>query len=160
MKFRRDYFRFAVYLFVVVCISPAVAGSYDDFFTAIKRDHRHTIEALLKQGFDPNTVDENGQPGIIAALLNESFEAAAALADSEGLQLEAANRSGETALMMASLRGQTTLVQRLLQRGAAVNRPGWSPLHYAATAPDEAPPVGFKLPFLFIQTVFPCVLKR
>lgn len=116
-----------------------MAGSYDDFFTAIKRDHRHTIEALLQRGIDPNTVDDNGQPGIIAALLNESYEAADALAASAGLQLEAANRSGETALMMASLRGQTTLVQRLLQRGAAVNRPGWSPLHYAATAPDEAP---------------------
>ena len=116
-----------------------MAGSYDDFFTAIKRDHRHTIEALLQRGIDPNTVDDNGQPGIIAALLNESYEAADALAASAGLQLEAANRSGETALMLASLRGQTALVQRLLQRGAVVNRPGWSPLHYAATAPDEAP---------------------
>ena len=116
-----------------------MAGSYDDFFTAIKRDHRHTIEALLQRGIDPNTVDDNGQPGIIAALLNESYEAADALAASAGLQLEAANRSGETALMLASLRGRTALVQRLLQRGAVVNRPGWSPLHYAATAPDEAP---------------------
>lgn len=116
-----------------------MAESYDDFFTAIKRDHRHTIEALLQRGFDPNSVDENGQPGIIAALLNESYEAADALAASDRLQLEATNRSGETALMMASLRGQTALVQRLLQRGAAINRPGWSPLHYAATAPDEAP---------------------
>jgi ankyrin repeat protein len=139
MTYRRNYFRFVAYLFVIVCFSPAVAGSYGDFFTAIKRDHRHTVEALLKEGFDPNTVDETGQPGIIAALLNESYEAADALAASDGLQLEAANRSGETALMMASLRGQTALVQRLLQRGAAVNRPGWSPLHYAATAPDEAP---------------------
>lgn len=116
-----------------------MAGSYDDFFTAIKRDHRHTIEALLQRGIDPNTVDDNGQPGIIAALLNESYEAADALAASAGLQLEAANRSGETALMLASLRGRTALVQRLLQRGAVGNRPGWSPLHYAATAPDEAP---------------------
>lgn len=139
MTFHRNYFRFVCYVFVLAWISPALAGSYDDFFTAIKRDHRHTIKVLLKQGFDPNTVDENAQPGIIVALLNESYEAAAALADSEGLQLEAANRSGETALMMASLRGQTPLVQRLLQRGAAVNRPGWSPLHYAATAPDQAP---------------------
>ena len=116
-----------------------MAGSYDEFVTAIKRDHRHTVEALLQRGFDPNTVDESGQPGIIAALLIESYEVAGALAASDRLQLEATNSSGETALMMASLRGQSALVQRLLQRGAAVNRPGWSPLHYAATAPDEAP---------------------
>ena len=139
MTYLINYFRCVVYLVVMSLISPASAGSYVDFFTAIKRDHRHTVEALLKEGFDPNTVDEAGQPGIIAALLNESYEAADALAASEQLQLEAANRSGETALMMASLRGQTPLVQRLLQRGAAINRPGWSPLHYAATAPDEAP---------------------
>lgn len=139
MKNHRIYFQIVFYLFVFTCISPAAAGSYEDFFTAIKRDHRHTIEALLRQGFDPNTVDENGQPGIVAALLNESYAAAEALAVSDALRLEASNRSGETALMMASLRGQTVLVQRLLQRGALVNRPGWSPLHYAATAPDPAP---------------------
>lgn len=139
MKNHRNYFQIVFYLIVLACTSPAAAGSYDDFFTAIKRDHRHAIEALLQQGFDPNTVDENGQPGIVAALLTESYAAADALADSAGLQLEASNRSGESALMMASLRGRTALVQRLLQRGAAVNRPGWSPLHYAATAPDPAP---------------------
>lgn len=139
MTNRRNYIRYAFHLIVFACISPAIAGSHDDFFTAIKRDHRHTVEVLLQRGFDPNTVDENGQPGIIAALLIESYEVAAALIASDRLQLEATNQSGETALMMASLRGQSALVQRLLQRGAEVNRPGWSPLHYAATAPDEAP---------------------
>ena len=137
MKNIRNYFLIVFYLFVVTGFSPVMAGSYDDFFTAIKRDHRHTVEALLKRGFDPNTVDEQGQPGIVAALLLESYQVAAALADSPQLQLEAANPSGETALMMASLRGQTALVQRLLDRGAAVNRSGWSPLHYAASAPDD-----------------------
>ena len=139
MANRRNYLRNIVYLTVAAYFSPAMAGSYDDFFTAIKRDHRHTVEGLLQRGFDPNTVDENGQPGLIVALLLESYEVAEALASSDRLQLEALNRSGETALMMASLRGQTALVRRLLQRGAAVNRAGWSPLHYAATAPDEGP---------------------
>lgn len=137
MKKLGNYFLIAVYLFAVVGFSPARAGSYNDFVTAIKRDHRHIVEALLQRGFDPNTVDEQGQPGIVAALLLESYQVAAALAESPQLQLEAANPSGETALMMASLRGQTALVQRLLERGAAVNRPGWSPLHYAASAPDD-----------------------
>ena len=138
MKIARKGFRFALYLVVAMFVFPAAAGSYEDFFTAIKRDHRHTVEALLQRGFDPNSVDEAGQPGIVAALLIESYAVADALAGSDRLQLEAVNRSGETALMMASLRGQTALVQRLLQRGAAVNRPGWSPLHYAAAAPDAA----------------------
>lgn len=137
MSKSRNYFRFGIYLVVLAGFSLAHAGSYDDFFTAIKRDHRHSIDALLKRGFDPNTVDEQGQPGMVVALLNESYEVAAALAESPDLQLEAVNRAGETALMMASLRGQTALVQRLLERGAVINRFGWSPLHYAASGPDD-----------------------
>ena len=138
MTNHRFYFQLVFYLFVLINISSAIASDKEDFLTAIKRDHGHTIEALLQRGFDPNTTDEHGQPGIVAALLLESYKVAGALADSGKLLLEASNPSGETALMMASLRGQTALVQQLLQRGAAVNRPGWSPLHYAATAPDGA----------------------
>lgn len=137
MKDSRNHFRFIFYLIVFIGFQSVHAGSYEDFFTAIKRDHRNTIEELLKRGFDPNTLDEQGQPGIVLALRLESFEVAEALVDSQALKLEATNPSGETALMLASLRGQPKLMGRLLQRGAAVNRPGWSALHYAATAPDE-----------------------
>ncbi len=139
MKNRRNHFRYIFYLYVLIGFQLAFAGSYDDFFIAIKREHRNTIEELLKRGFDPNTLDEQGQPGLILALRLESFEVAEALINSPGLHLEATNPAGETALMLASLRGQTKLVERLLKRGAAVNRPGWTALHYAATAPDEEP---------------------
>jgi len=37
---------------------------------------------------------------------------------------------------MAALRGQLDSTQRLLARGAAINRPGWTPLHYAASGPE------------------------
>ena len=40
--------------------------------------------------------------------------------------------------MMAALKGQTDWAQRLVERGAQVNRTGWTPLHYAATGPDKA----------------------
>lgn len=137
MNEHRNYFRTFIYVVVLICFQLAHAGSYDDFFTAIKRDHRNTIEDLLKRGFDPNTLDEKGQPGLVLALRAESYAVAEALIDSAGLHLEAANPVGETALMLASLRGETKLVERLLKRGAAVNRPGWSALHYAAIAPHD-----------------------
>jgi ankyrin repeat protein len=38
--------------------------------------------------------------------------------------------------MMAALRGHLTWCKRLVERGAAVNRAGWTPLHYAATGPE------------------------
>src|SRR3954469_14352498 len=35
--------------------------------------------------------------------------------------------------MMAALKGQAELVRKLIARDADVNKPGWAPLHYAAT---------------------------
>jgi ankyrin repeat protein len=39
----------------------------------------------------------------------------------------------ESPLMMASLKGQLELARKLIERGADVNKTGWTPLHYAAT---------------------------
>ncbi len=38
--------------------------------------------------------------------------------------------------MMAALRGDLALTRQLLERGAKVNRDGWTPLHYAASGPE------------------------
>ena len=46
--------------------------------------------------------------------------------------------NNETALMMASLRGLASWAQRLIERGAAVNRAGWSPILYVASGGDVA----------------------
>lgn len=131
------YFRYVIYLIVFAWNCSVHAGSYDDFFTAVKRDHPAMMKGVLAQGFDPNTVDELGSPGLVFALRIESYEAAAVLIDSPKLLVNAANPQGETALMMACLRGQQALAARLVQRGAAINRDGWSPLHYAAAGEDE-----------------------
>ena len=37
---------------------------------------------------------------------------------------------------MAALRGNLAAMGQLLARGAQVRRPGWSPLHYAASGPE------------------------
>ena len=43
------------------------------------------------------------------------------------------NRHDESALMLASLKGLEPAARRLIERGADVNKTGWTPLHYAAT---------------------------
>jgi ankyrin repeat protein len=43
------------------------------------------------------------------------------------------NRFGDTPLMLAALKGDLETVRALVAGGAAVNRPGWTPLIYAAT---------------------------
>jgi ankyrin repeat protein len=130
------YFRYIVYLLVAVGISSANAGAYEDFFSAILRDDGRAVSALLQRGLDPNTRDENSQVGLYLALREDAAAAAEALLAHPGLEIDAANPAGETPLMMAALKGRLDGARRLLARGAQVNRPGWSPLHYAASGPE------------------------
>jgi ankyrin repeat protein len=46
--------------------------------------------------------------------------------------------NGNTALMMAAFKRNRAAAEALIARGAAVNRAGWTPLHYAAASGDEA----------------------
>lgn len=109
------------------------AGSYDDFFKAIQLDHPATLQALLLRGFDPNTVNPEGTPALIKALQEQSFMSAQVLADAPGVKVDLRNLRDESPLMLAALRGQEKLVVQLVAQGAAVNKTGWTPLHYAAT---------------------------
>ena len=132
----KQYFRKIVYLFVIVAVSAASAGAYDDFFTAVNRDDDRTVSALLERGFDPNSRDPKGQTGLMLALRDGAPRVAEALWKSPALDVDVQNASTETALMMAALRGEVDWVQRLLARGAQAHKPGWAPIHYAATGPE------------------------
>ena len=47
--------------------------------------------------------------------------------------VEARSAQDESPLMIAALKGDRGAVEKLLARDAAVNKTGWTPLHYAAT---------------------------
>ena len=53
--------------------------------------------------------------------------------DWEKTTVESRNAADESPLMLASLKGLLPVVVKLIERGADVNKPGWAPLHYAAT---------------------------
>ena len=131
-----NYFKKSLYLILVIGFSVANAGSFDDFFIAIRNDNTSTLGDLLRRGFDPNTADEKGQPGLTLAMQEQSLRAAKLLLEQPGLKIDALNQSGESALMMAALKGEVAGAKMLLTRGAKVNQSGWSPLHYAATGPE------------------------
>lgn len=130
----RNYFKYLVYLYVLIGFSCANAGSYEDFFIAIKRDDPSTVLNLVFRGFDPNTLNPDKQHGLYIALRDESFKAAKVLIEIPQTNIDVINDAGETPLMIAVLKGQIPLASALLARDADVNKEGWTPLHYAATA--------------------------
>ncbi len=113
---------------------PAQAGAFEDFFIAIQRDDGSAITALLRRGFDPNTRDSKGQVGLTLALQLGSIKAFNALMAARQTHVEARNGQDESPLMMAALKGNVDAVKELIERDADVNKAGWTPLHYAASA--------------------------
>lgn len=111
----------------------AHAGSFDDFFTAIKRNDLAVLRALAEQGFDLNTTDASGQNGLYLALREGQLEVADFLVRQPKFNVDQRNPKDETPLMYAVLKGHTDLARAMVARGADVNKPGWAPLHYAAT---------------------------
>ncbi len=132
-----NHFRRTLYL-LAAAATFAHAGSYEDFFVAITRDNPGSITSLLQRGFDPNSTDPKGRPALGLALHQKSYRAAAALFEHPGIDVNALNASGESALMLAAITGEQVWVERLLARGAVVNQPGWAALHYAASGPNPA----------------------
>jgi ankyrin repeat protein len=133
MKIFINHFNKAIYLFVLIGLNVVHAGSYDDFFVAVKNDDTQTVQQLLARGFDANTLDPKGQNGLIMAIREPSLKSANLLIDSPKVDLNALNRSGESPLMLAALNGQLDIAAKLIKKGADVNKTGWTPLHYAAT---------------------------
>ncbi|AEG93072.1 ankyrin repeat domain-containing protein [Ramlibacter tataouinensis] len=129
----RHYLKNLLYLVVVLAFSAVNAGSYEDFFIAIKRDDATAVVDLLRRGFDPNTPSPDGLHGLYLALREPSPKVAQALIDWPKTDLNARNKQDESPLMMAALKGHTGLVRQLIAKGAHVSKPGWAPLHYAAT---------------------------
>lgn len=121
------------FLYVFIGFSFCYAGSYDDFFTAIRQDDANTVASLLRRGFDANTLNPAGEHGLVLAVRESALKVASVLLDWPKTQVEVRTGKDESPLMLASLKGLTDLCQKLIDKGADVNKPGWAPLHYAAT---------------------------
>lgn len=132
------HFKKLIFLIVFLGLSSAHAGSFRDFFLAIQLDDARTVQNLLKRGFDGNTRDERGQPGLLLAIKEPSPRVTAVLMAWPGIQVDIRNRTDESPLMMAALTGQIDLAEQLIARGADVNKTGWTPLHYAASGGHAA----------------------
>ncbi|TAM03642.1 MAG: ankyrin repeat domain-containing protein [Paraburkholderia sp.] len=112
--------------------APVQAASITSLVKSVKFDDDKGVASDLGTGLDPNAVDEQGNPLIVLAAREKSDKVAALLLDNPKTKIDAEDRAGENALMLAALNGDLDLVKLLITKGAQVNKTGWAPLHYAA----------------------------
>lgn len=124
---------FAWLLVFFAGISGSHAGSYDDFFLAIDRDNAVIVQSLLDRGFDPNTLNPLGVPALLVSIKATAPKITQLLLGRPDIKIEARNLQDESALMLAAFTGNLALCESLVNLDADVNKPGWTPLHYAAT---------------------------
>ena len=111
------------------------SDSYTEWFDAIHLDDASRCRQLLQRGFDPNTIEpERFDTGLILSVRKKAWKVFGLLLSAKGVQLNARSRNGDTALMIAAFNGETMAAARLIEKGAEINRPGWTALHYAAAS--------------------------
>jgi ankyrin repeat protein len=147
MMQRRGFLRLAGKSILASMILAALPGSMafaagsaqtDNFFRAVQMDDPSTVKKLLAEGVNPNGANPaGGEPALVIAVREGSMRVLRVLLDQPGIQVDAPAVNGNSALMMAAFKRNRDAAEALLARGAAVNRPGWTPLHYAAASGDE-----------------------
>ena len=115
-------------------VAAQATDAAGEFIRAIKQDNPSRVTELLLQGADPNTLDPRGVPGLYLAVQEGSLKAARAIMASPKLNPDLHTPDDESVLMIAALRGELEIARTLIAKGAQVNKPGWTPLHYAATS--------------------------
>jgi len=125
----------AALLLALVCLLPvaAKADAYADFVFAVKFNDAPAVQEFLQRGLDVNSVEEyRGESMLMTALRNKSMRVVDLLLQVPDLNINARAKNGDTALMVASFLGNADAVRKIIARGAEVNQPGWTALHYAA----------------------------
>ena len=129
----RINFKIFIYLYVLIGFSISKAGAFDDFFKAIVFDQVPVVGKLIYRGMDPNTPTEKGEPALVFAVRSGAPKTVAYLLKQPSIHIDATNMADETALMLAANANDLASANLLIEAGASVNRPKWTPLHYAAS---------------------------
>ncbi|KAF3999558.1 ankyrin repeat domain-containing protein [Glaciimonas immobilis] len=110
------------------------AASSDEFFKLVQMDDYRRLPKLLAAGLNPNIVEsKRGETGLILAIREDAMKSFNLLLNASGINLNVRARNGDTALMVASYKGNVAAVKALLDKEAEPNTTGWTALHYAAT---------------------------
>lgn len=114
-----------------VLVSPVWAD--EAWWNDVINNRNSNVLQELATGADPNQKTEQGQPTIMLAIQNKSWNVYDVLSAHRAIDVNITNAHDETPLMYLALLGETKRAEDLIKRGAKVNRLGWTPLHYAAS---------------------------
>lgn len=124
-------------LSLVFGTAPAWADPVRELVVAAQLDSPGAVRKLLAGGLSANTVDPvSGEPVVQVALREDANQVVDVLVAAKDFDPERMAPNGNTALMLAAFKHNRHAVLALLARGAAVTRPGWTALHYAAASGD------------------------
>ena len=128
-----------------VVAAGAVAAQAPDekqvssFFRAVQMDDASTVRKMVGTVVNANELNPlGGEPALVLAIREGSTAVVQDLLAHPGTDLERKAVNGNTALMMAAFKRDGDTVRALLDKGAKVNQPGWTALHYAAASGDAA----------------------
>lgn len=135
---RRACLVFSVFIASFFMISGVHADDRGDFFRAVEMNRPDQVADLLKKGVDPNIAEPyKGNTGLIIAMHEEAMEVFDLLVNTPGIDLDKQSDNGNTAMMLAAWKSNVPAVRTLLEKGAKVDKPGWTALHYAAAVGNE-----------------------
>lgn len=121
-----------------LAVPPPSEQQVNAFFRAVQMDDANTVRKMVGAVVNANELNPlGGEPPLVLAIREGSREVVATLLRHPGTDLERQALNGNTALMMAAFKRDEDVVRALLAKGAKVNQPGWSALHYAAAGGDD-----------------------
>ena len=147
--------------------SNVLAANQSDLWFYITNDKYEDVQDLLKKGLNPNTINNKQQPALMQSVRDQAMKTFDVLLANPKTDVNQENQFGESALMYIALIGDISRAERLIARGAKINKEGWTPLHYASTKgqaamvklllskgalPNDISPEGNTALFMAVQT--------
>ena len=116
---------------------PPTEKQVSSFFRAVQMDDAGTVRKMVGAVVNANELNPlGGEPALVLAIREGAHEVVRDLLAHPGTDLERKAVNGNTALMMAAFKRDADTTRALLDKGAKVNQPGWTALHYAAASGD------------------------
>lgn len=140
MKYASRCLKSLFIVFAVCCafLQPVQAANQADLWFYITNDKFEDIQELLRTGLNPNSINNKQQPALMQAIRDGAWKSFDIILANPKTDVNLGNQFGETPLMYVALLGDTARAQKLIARGAKVNKDGWTPLHYASTKGQAA----------------------